>query len=67
MKKISLLLVAAGLLISGNVMATEGDLRPAKDPNSKICTQIGDLLENNRFELQNEAELTAFVRFTLNG
>ncbi|MGB5188792.1 hypothetical protein [Robiginitalea sp.] len=66
MKKISLLLVAAALLISGNVMATEGDPGTSTDPESKICTQIGDLLDNNSFELQEDGDLTAFVRFTVN-
>jgi hypothetical protein len=66
MKKISLLLMAAALLISGNAMANDLPIDPVKDPGSKICIQIADLLEKNRFELQNEAELTAFVSFILN-
>lgn len=66
MKKVSLLLVAAALLISGNVMATEGKAVSPADPDSKICTQIGDLLDDNRFELKEEGDLTAFVRFTVN-
>lgn len=66
MKKVSLLLVAAALLISGNVMATEGKAVSPADPDSKICAQIGDLLDDNRFELKEEGDLTAFVRFTVN-
>lgn len=66
MKKVSLLLVAAALLISGNVMATEGNPTAPADPEVKICTQIGDLLENNRFELKEEGDLTAYVQFTVN-
>lgn len=66
MKKVSLLLVAAALLISGNVMAIEGKPGTSTDPESKICAQIGDLLDDNSFELKEDADLTAFVRFTLN-
>ncbi len=66
MKKVSLLLVAAALLISSNALAFEGESSP-KDPESEICTQISDLLRKNRFELQSKGDLTAFVRFTLNG
>jgi hypothetical protein len=67
MKKFSLLFVAAALLISGNVMATEGnEPGPSTDPDSKICAQIGDLLDDNRFELTEDGDLTAFVRFTVN-
>ena len=66
MKKVSLLLVAAALLISGNVMATEGKVVSPADPDSKICAQIGDLLDDNRFELKEEGDLTAFVQFTVN-
>lgn len=65
MKKVSLLLVVAALLISGNVMATEVAPNPT-DPQSKICTQIYDLLHENRFVLNDDSELTASVRFTLN-
>jgi hypothetical protein len=66
MKKVSLLLVAAALLISGNVKATEGNPVPSTDPESKICAQIGDLLDDNRFEINKDEDLTAFVRFTVN-
>ena len=66
MKKVSLLLVAAALLISGNVMATEGKPGPSTDPETKICAQIGDLLDDNRFELREDGDLTASVRFTVN-
>ena len=66
MKKVSLLLVAAALLISGNVMAIEGKTGSSTDPKSKICSQIGDLLDDNSFELMEDTDLTASVRFTLN-
>jgi hypothetical protein len=65
MKKVSLLMVAIALLISGNVLATEGTSSPT-DPQSKICSQIYDLLHENRFELNEQGELTASVRFILN-
>jgi len=66
MRKVSVLLVAAALLISGNVMATEGKTGPSTDPESKICSQIGDLLDKNSFDLEEDEDLTASVRFTLN-
>jgi predicted sulfurtransferase len=66
MKKVSLLLVVSALLISGNVLAAEGVPGPKKKSESKICTQIEGLLEINRFDFQNDSDLTAFVRFTVN-
>lgn len=58
-------MVAIALLISGNVLATEGT-PSTTDPQSKICSQIYDLLHENRFEIKNNGDLTASVRFILN-
>jgi hypothetical protein len=66
MKKVSLVPAIAALLISGSVMASEG--KPsAKEPESKICAQIGDLLETNSIEVGGSNDLTASVTFMLNG
>ena len=64
MKKVILLPIAA-LLISGSVMASEGT-PVSKGPESKICTQIGDLLEGNSIEVAGYGDLTATVKFMLN-
>ena len=64
MKKFSVLSVAAALLFSANAMATEG--KSKAEPQTKICAQIGDLLKDNSFDLDESEELTAYVRFTVN-
>lgn len=66
MRKVSLALAAALLLSAGNVFAIEG-ARTAKSPNVKISSQIESLLEEqNGFNLGDNKELAAVVRFTLN-
>lgn len=62
MKKISLVLVAAMLLLSGNVLASDLD---ANKPSKSISTQIQKMLQNNSFDIE-EGELYAQVRFTFN-
>lgn len=62
MRKFSFVLVAAVLLTSGNLFATEST---STDPNTNIATQIGELLERNNFII-NDNDLTANVLFTLN-
>ncbi|WP_297703506.1 hypothetical protein [uncultured Eudoraea sp.] len=62
MRKFSFVLVAAVLLTSGNLFATEPT---STDPNTNIATQIGELLERNNFII-NDNDLTANVLFTLN-
>ncbi len=62
MRKLSLVVVAAMLLSTGNVLAnnTEG-VKPAKSLSSQIATMLSD---NNFTEVK--SDLTAQVRFTLN-
>lgn len=62
MRKISLILVAAMLLTAGSVLAN--DSKP-KDPSKSLSAQISKILSNNSFT-ENEVDLTAQVRFTLN-
>jgi hypothetical protein len=62
MRKLSLVLVAAILLSAGNVVAHE--VRTV-DPSKSLSVQISKLLSDNAFT-QDEVELTAQVRFTLN-
>ncbi len=62
MRKISLVLVAAMLLISGNVLASDID---ANKPGKSLSTQIQKMLADNSLNVQ-EGELYAQVRFTLN-
>lgn len=61
MRKFSLVLVAAALLTAGNLFATN----PSKtDPSKALTSQIGELLENNQFDIKDD--MTATVIFTLN-
>ena len=62
MRKLSLVFVAAMLLSVGNVFAKE--LNTVK-PSQSLSAQISQLLSSNNLT-QNEVELTAQVRFTLN-
>lgn len=62
MRKISVVLVAAMLLSAGNVVANEVT---KVDPSKSLSAQISQLLSDNSFT-QNEVELVAQVRFTLN-
>lgn len=60
MRKISLVFLAAALLSTGNLLATT----PGTDPSKSLSAQIGELLEDNRLEV--EQDLKATVLFTLN-
>lgn len=62
MRKLPVVLAAALLFAAGNLFATE---TVNSDPNKDLSEQIGDLLKDNSFVLQNE-DLTAQVIFTLN-
>lgn len=62
MKKMSVVLVAAMLLSAGNVFANEVK---TVDPSKSLSAQISQMLSDNAFT-QNEVELTAQIRFTLN-
>jgi hypothetical protein len=61
MRKISLVLVAALLLSTGNVLAN--DYKP-ENPVRKLSTQIHKMLKDNNFDISDD--LTADVRFTIN-
>ena len=62
MRKLSLVFVAAMLLVTGNILANNS----IKDePAKKLSTQIGELLDDNNFS-SDDISLTAQVRFTLN-
>lgn len=62
MRKISLVLVAAMLLSTGNVLA--GNSRKSNPPKT-LSVQIGELLKKNSFKLEG-GDMIAVVRFTLN-
>ena len=59
MRKLSLVVVAAMLLVTGNVLANDTD---GVKPTTSISTQISKMLSDNSFS----DELTAQIRFTLN-
>ncbi|TVZ17193.1 hypothetical protein [Maribacter sp. MAR_2009_72] len=62
MRKLSLVVVAAVLFATGNVMANDNtDIGPAKS----LSSQISVMLANNNFS-EIDFDLTAQVRFTLN-
>ena len=61
MRKISLVLVAALLLTTSNVLAN--DYKP-ENPVKKLATQIHKMLKDNNFDISDD--LTADVRFTIN-
>ncbi|GGD56974.1 hypothetical protein [Muriicola marianensis] len=62
MRKLSLVFAAALLLAGGNLFANDSG---TIDPNNELAVQIGDLLKDNNFVLDEE-DLTAKVLFTLN-
>ena len=62
MRKFSLVLVAAALLISGNFFANDSD---KTDPQKSLTTQIHELLKVNKLVVDNY-DLTAKVLFTVN-
>ncbi len=59
MKKLSLVVVTAMLLLSGGIFAKE------VNPTESLSKQIGEKLKKAPFEIV-QGELTADVRFTLN-
>ncbi|MEA1787103.1 hypothetical protein U1E44_13465 [Arenibacter sp. GZD96] len=59
MKKRSLMVVTAMLLLSGSIFSKD------LNPTEKLSKQIGAILKEAPFKL-NHGELTADVRFTLN-
>ena len=63
MRKLSLVFVAAMLLVTGNVLANDAE---GVKPNQSLSSQITKMLSDNSFSDQ-ENDLTAQVRFTLNG
>ena len=62
MRKLSLVVVAAVLLSTGNVLANDGN---SVKPVNSLSSQIFRMLEDNNFS-ENYSDLTAQVRFTLN-
>ncbi len=62
MRKLSLVFASAPLLAGGNLFANDSR---TIDPNNELAVQIGDLLKDNNFVLDEE-DLTAQVLFTLN-
>ncbi|MCK5440614.1 MAG: hypothetical protein KAJ23_01860 [Maribacter sp.] len=62
MRKLSLVFVAAMLLATGNILANDS---VKTDPIKKLSAQIGKLLVDN-YLTDNQVNLTAQVRFTLN-
>jgi len=62
MRKLSLVVVAAMLLATGNVLAN--DTR-GENPTKSLSSQISAMLSENNFS-EEQIDLTAQVRFTLN-
>ena len=62
MRKLPVVLAAALLFAAGNLFANDSK---NTDPNKELTVQIGDLLKDNNFVLEEE-DLTAEVLFTLN-
>ncbi|WP_291959794.1 hypothetical protein [Maribacter sp.] len=62
MRKLSLVVVAAMLLATGNVLAN--DVK-GENPSKNLSTQISEMLTENTFSEEHK-DLTAQVRFTLN-
>ena len=62
MRKLSLVVVAAMLLATGNVLAN--DVK-GENPSKNLSTQISKMLTVNNFTIGDD-DLTAQVRFTLN-
>ena len=62
MRKLSLVVVAAMLLATGNVLAND---TKSENPTKSLSSQISAMLSENNFSGE-QADLTAQVRFTLN-
>ncbi len=66
MRKFSLVLVAAMLLITSGVFANDSKIDSKKaDPNKTLSTQIAELLDDNPFVLTSH-DLTANIKFMVN-
>lgn len=65
MKKASVFFVAAALMFSASVFATEGK-NSVKEPETKIASEIGQMLKDNNIVLNEDQDLSAYVRFTVN-
>jgi len=62
MRKLSLVFVAAMLLVTGNILANDS---VNDDPTKNLSAQIGELLKDN-YLTDDQVSLTAQVRFILN-
>jgi len=62
MRKLSLVVVAAMLLTTGNVLANDITF---ESPTKSLSSQISAMLSENNFS-EEQTDLTAQVRFTLN-
>jgi hypothetical protein len=62
MRKLSLVVVAAMLLATGNVLAND---TKGENPTRNLSNQISEMLSVNNFSIEHN-DLTAQVRFTLN-
>ncbi|MDC6367430.1 MULTISPECIES: hypothetical protein [Flavobacteriaceae] len=62
MKKISVILLTAALMVSIGVQANE---KAEINPQKKLVSQIHELLKNNSLDF-GTGELTATIRFTVN-
>lgn len=62
MRKLSLVVVAAMLLATGNVLANN---REIEKPDESLSSQIATMLRKNNFS-EEDCNQTAQVRFTLN-
>lgn len=62
MRKLSLVVVAAMLLATGNVLAND---TKGENPTRNLSNQISEMLSDNTFSIEHN-DLTAQVRFTLN-
>jgi hypothetical protein len=62
MRKLSFVFAAAVLFTAGNLFANDFI---TTDPSKNLATQIGELLDDNYFIIENQ-DLTANVIFTLN-
>lgn len=62
MRKLSLVVVAAMLLATGNVLAND---TKGENPTRNLSNQISEMLSDNSFSIEHN-DLTAQVRFTLN-
>ena len=62
MRKLNLVVVAAMLLVTGNVLANKAN---GENPDKSLSAQISAMLSENNFN-EDQTDVTAQVRFTLN-